>query len=74
MLSPSLWQLNADLHLVDWLEQMGYDIDIHTDEDLQSEGVELLKQYQVVLTGHHPERYADQAQWQLIDSVGVIEV
>jgi N,N-dimethylformamidase len=55
VLSPSLWQLNADLHLVDWLEQMDYDIDIHTDEDLQREGVELLKQYQVVLTGHHPE-------------------
>lgn len=55
VLSPSLWQLNADLHLVDWLEQMNYEIDIHTDEDLQREGVELLKQYQVVLTGHHPE-------------------
>ena len=55
VLSPSLWQLNADLHLVDWLDHMGYDVDIHTDEDLQREGVELLKQYQVVLTGHHPE-------------------
>jgi N,N-dimethylformamidase len=55
VLSPSLWQLNADLHLVDWLEQMNYDVDIHTDEDLQREGVGLLKQYPVVLTGHHPE-------------------
>ena len=55
VLSPSLWQLNADLHLVDWLDQMSYEVDIHTDEDLQREGVELLKQYQVVLTGHHPE-------------------
>lgn len=55
VLSPSLWQLNADLHLVDWLDQMNYDVDIHTDEDLQREGVELLKQYPVVLTGHHPE-------------------
>jgi len=55
VLSPSLWQLNADLHLVDWLETMNYDVDIHTDEDLQREGVSLLNQYQVVLTGHHPE-------------------
>ena len=55
ILSPSLWQLNADLHLVDWLSEVGYGVDIHTDHDLQKEGVELLKQYRVVLTGHHPE-------------------
>ena len=60
VLSPSLWQLNADLHLVDWLEQMKYDVDIHTDEDLQREGVSLLNQYQVVLTGHHPEYVTEQ--------------
>ena len=55
VLSPSVWQLNADLHLTDWLETMDFDFDIHTDEDLQLEGVELLKQYLVVLTCHHPE-------------------
>ena len=55
VLSPSVWQLNADLHLTDWLETMEFDFDIHTDEDLQLEGVELLKQYRVVLTCHHPE-------------------
>ena len=55
ILSPSLWQLNADLHLVDWLNEMGYEVDIHTDHDLQKEGAELLKQYRVALTGHHPE-------------------
>ena len=60
ILSPSLWQLNADLHFVDWLYEMGYDVDIHTDEDLQNEGVELLKQYQVVMTGHHPEYLTEQ--------------
>lgn len=55
VLSPSLWQFNADLHLVDWLHEMGYDCDILTDEDVHREGVELLSRYRVVLTGHHPE-------------------
>lgn len=54
-LSPSLWQLNADLHLTDWLEEKGFDFDVHTDEDLDREGVDLLNRYPVVLTGSHPE-------------------
>ena len=45
ILSPSLWQLNADLHFVDWLHEMNFDVDIHTDEDIQKEGVELLKKF-----------------------------
>jgi len=48
-------QLNADLHLTDWLEQMGHEFDVATDEDLQREGVDLLKRYRVVMTGSHPE-------------------
>ena len=60
VLSPSLWQFNADLHLVDWLYEMDYDVDILTDEDVQREGVSLLKQYRVVLTGHHPEYISEQ--------------
>ena len=54
-LSPSLWQLNGDLHLIDWLEEKNFDFDIHTDEDLNREGVGLLNKYQTVLTGSHPE-------------------
>ncbi len=54
-LSPSLWQLNGDLHLTDWLEEKGFEFDIHTDEDLHREGVDLLNKYSVVLTGSHPE-------------------
>ena len=60
ILSPSLWQLNADLHLIDWLEEMKYQVDIHTDEDLQREGVDLLNKYQIVLTPHHPEYQTEQ--------------
>ncbi len=54
-LSPSLWQLNGDLHLTDWLEEKGFDFDVHTDEDLDREGVGLLNRYKTVLTGSHPE-------------------
>ncbi|CAI2936819.1 N,N-dimethylformamidase (plasmid) [Aminobacter niigataensis] len=60
VLSPSLWQMNADLHIIDWFDHMGYDLDVITDHDIEREGVELLKQYQVVLTGHHPEYASEQ--------------
>ena len=48
-------QLNADLHLLDWLAVKGFDHDIVTDEDLHNEGAELLAPYRTVLTGSHPE-------------------
>lgn len=57
-LSPSAWQFNADLHLVDWLTEMGYEFDVVTDQDLHFEGLELLRRYNVVLTGSHPEYYS----------------
>jgi N,N-dimethylformamidase len=60
-LPSTLTQYNADLHLIDWLEEEGYDYDVLTDQDLHEEGVELLESYNVVLTGSHPEYYtADQ--------------
>lgn len=45
----------ADTHLLDWLEAKGIAFDILTDEDLDDEGVGLLRPYAVVLTGSHPE-------------------
>jgi N,N-dimethylformamidase len=48
-------QFPADLHLVDWLAEKGFDVDVITDEDLHAEGVELLQRYRVVVTGSHPE-------------------
>ncbi|NCF26927.1 MAG: N,N-dimethylformamidase large subunit [Gammaproteobacteria bacterium] len=45
----------ADSHLNAWLEDKKYDYDIITDWELHQEGVDLLKQYSVVLTGSHPE-------------------
>ena len=60
VLSPSLWQFNADLHLVDWLYEKGYKVDILTDEDVHKEGASLLNKYKIVLTGHHPEYMSEQ--------------
>ncbi|MFK2825301.1 N,N-dimethylformamidase [Bacillus sp. B190/17] len=57
-LSPSLWQFNADLHLVDWLTEKGFEFDVITDQDLHFEGAELLNQYKVAITGSHPEYYS----------------
>jgi N,N-dimethylformamidase len=53
-----LWQFNADLHLIDWLEAKGFSYDVITDEDLHVEGYDLLKRYRTVLTGSHPEYHS----------------
>ncbi|HWL45144.1 MAG TPA: N,N-dimethylformamidase beta subunit family domain-containing protein [Ilumatobacter sp.] len=48
-------QFSADLHLVEWLDELGYQVDMFADEDLHEEGAELLSSYDVVLTGTHHE-------------------
>ena len=62
-LTQAPWQFNADLHLVDWLVEMGYEFDVITDEDISYDGLERIEGYNVVLTGSHPEhkdgRYLD---------------
>ena len=45
----------ADSHLTMWLEAKGFDYDIITDWELHHEGHNLLNNYQVVMTGSHPE-------------------
>ena len=47
--------LSADLYLVDWLTEKGYSFDVITDHDLNRDGAALLAEYDVVLTGSHPE-------------------
>jgi N,N-dimethylformamidase len=46
---------SADLHLVQFLERNGFSYDVLTDHDLHREGATLLRHFDVVLTGHHPE-------------------
>jgi N,N-dimethylformamidase len=52
--------LCADLYLIDWLTVKGYAFDVVTDEDLHFEGHNLLKRYQVLVTGAHPEYWTKQ--------------
>ena len=47
--------LNADLHLLDWLDSKGFAYDIITDDELHHRGSALLEPYQVIVTGTHPE-------------------
>lgn len=49
------WTLVADTYITDWLEQAGIAYDVITDDLLHAEGVELLKNYTVVMSGNHPE-------------------
>jgi N,N-dimethylformamidase len=50
-----LRHLPADTHLTDWMEEKGFDYDVITDEDLDNEGIELLRGYKCVVTSSHPE-------------------
>src|SRR5699024_136363 len=56
----SVWQFPADLHIIDWLEEHGYEYDVATDHDLHREGADLFNRYNVVLTGSHPEYYTSE--------------
>lgn len=51
---------NADLYLIDWLEAMGHDYDVLTDEDLHTEGADLLAPYRAVISGCHHEYWSRQ--------------
>ena len=48
-------QLPADLHLVDWLEEKGFDYEVLTDHDLHTEGIGALRPYVAILSGTHAE-------------------
>jgi len=57
--SGTYW-LNVDSYIVDWLDRKGFEHDIITDHDLHAEGVDLLKPYELVITGQHPEYHTDE--------------
>ncbi|MFC5068908.1 N,N-dimethylformamidase beta subunit family domain-containing protein [Flaviflagellibacter deserti] len=54
-LAQAPWQYPADLHLIYWLEEMGYEYDVITDEDVTYDGLARLENYNVIITGSHPE-------------------
>jgi N,N-dimethylformamidase len=47
--------LPADLYIIGWLEKREERYDVATDEDLEREGIELIRPYRVIVTGSHPE-------------------
>lgn len=53
----NIWQFNADTHILGWLDHIGADHDVITDEDMHTEGLRLLERYNVIITGTHPEYY-----------------
>jgi N,N-dimethylformamidase beta subunit-like, C-terminal len=61
-----IWNFNADLHIIDWLEESGIEYDIITDDVLHEEGVDLLSRYRCVMTGSHPEYHTAS----MLDAIG----
>jgi N,N-dimethylformamidase len=51
-------QFAADLMIVDWLHEQGYTVDVVTDDDLDAGGADVLRPYQVVLSGSHCEYWS----------------
>ncbi|PHK95511.1 N,N-dimethylformamidase [Pseudoroseomonas rhizosphaerae] len=47
-----------DTHILDWLEQIGQDHDIVTDDDIHRHGAQALAPYRCVITGSHPEYFS----------------
>jgi N,N-dimethylformamidase len=50
-----IWNFNADLHIIDWLEESGIAFDVITDDVLHEEEADLLAPYRCIMTGSHPE-------------------
>jgi N,N-dimethylformamidase len=63
----TLWQFNADTHITDWLEAMGFDYDVVADEDLHYEGLSAIEDYAVVISSTHPEYHSKQ-MWDAMDA------
>jgi N,N-dimethylformamidase len=63
----SLWQMNADTHITDWLEASHFDYDCITDEDLHDEGYEAIEPYRVFITSTHHE-YWSKPMWDALDA------
>ena len=62
-----LWQYNADTHITDWLEELGMEFDVITDDELNQYGAEILNDYVCVMTTTHPEYYSQSMMRGLLD-------
>jgi len=57
-LTGSYRHFAVDLYLLEWLERLGIEYHVATDEDVDKEGLDLFKRYRVVVTGSHPEYWS----------------
>ncbi|MEQ9490502.1 MAG: hypothetical protein RIM72_16070 [Alphaproteobacteria bacterium] len=53
-----IWGFNGDGFIVDFLDRNGIACDVATDEDLDLYGLDVLRNYRVVVTGCHPEYFS----------------
>ncbi len=51
-------QFSADLHLIDWLHEIGQKVDIITDAEFDRRGMDALSPYRVAMTGTHAEYWS----------------
>ena len=49
------WSLNGDTLITDWLDALSIGYDVITDEDVHYLGKRVLEDYNVIVTGSHPE-------------------
>lgn len=66
----NLWLFNGDTHITGWLEHLGQDFDVVTDEDLHEAGYDLIRDYRTVVTATHPEYYSKQMCDAIADFTG----
>lgn len=69
-LNASRRHFAADFYITGWLEKLGIGYDVITDEDMHDGGLELLKRYDVLLTGSHPEYPTSRQMQTYYDFVG----
>lgn len=54
-LAASYRHFPADLYLMEWISRSGLSFHIATDEDVETDGIELFSRYKTVVTSSHPE-------------------
>jgi N,N-dimethylformamidase len=69
-LNASRRHFAADFYITGWLEQLGVGYDVITDEDMHNGGLDLLKKYDVLLTGSHPEYPTSKQMQTFYDFIG----
>ncbi len=66
----TMWAFNADTNITAWLRHIDEPFDVITDEDLHREGLSLIEDYKVIITGTHPEYYSTEMLDAIADFLG----